>query len=167
MNRTYKDYRVRRLKGRGRGTADVVPGVSGGTIAFIVGIYEELINSIKSINISSLKLLFQFKIKDFWAPHLWWRLEHGHLRTGRNEAICLNTDWMLRKKKSQTQPVTALPQWNAVFLANRGFKEGVAAHPCWKKQDRPACSILDHLAWSSIHPKHNISWLCWWTATLV
>ena len=44
----------------------VVPGVSGGTIAFIVGIYEELINSIKSINISSLKLLFQFKIKDFW-----------------------------------------------------------------------------------------------------
>ena len=32
------------------GAADVVPGVSGGTVAFIVGIYEELINSIKSIN---------------------------------------------------------------------------------------------------------------------
>ena len=35
------------LKGMGMGAADVVPGVSGGTIAFIVGIYEELINSIK------------------------------------------------------------------------------------------------------------------------
>ncbi len=48
------------------GAADVVPGVSGGTIAFIVGIYEELINSIKSINMSSLKLLFTGKITAFW-----------------------------------------------------------------------------------------------------
>lgn len=48
------------------GAADVVPGVSGGTIAFIVGIYEELLDSIKSINISSLKLLFTGKIVAFW-----------------------------------------------------------------------------------------------------
>lgn len=43
------------------GAADVVPGVSGGTIAFIVGIYDELINSIKSINVKNLKLLFTGK----------------------------------------------------------------------------------------------------------
>ncbi|MDO5571295.1 MAG: DUF368 domain-containing protein [Bacteroidales bacterium] len=61
-----KNYALLILKGMGMGAADVVPGVSGGTIAFIVGIYEELINSIKSINLSSLKLLFRFKIKDFW-----------------------------------------------------------------------------------------------------
>lgn len=48
------------------GAADVVPGVSGGTIAFITGIYEELINSLKSINGSAVKLLLQFKIADFW-----------------------------------------------------------------------------------------------------
>ncbi len=48
------------------GAADVVPGVSGGTIAFITGIYEELINSIKSINGSAIKLILQLKIKDFW-----------------------------------------------------------------------------------------------------
>lgn len=48
------------------GAADVVPGVSGGTIAFIVGIYEELIDSIKSINGASLKLLFTGKIAAFW-----------------------------------------------------------------------------------------------------
>ena len=48
------------------GAADVVPGVSGGTIAFIVGIYEELIDSIKSINASSLRLLFCGKIGAFW-----------------------------------------------------------------------------------------------------
>lgn len=49
------------------GAADVVPGVSGGTIAFISGIYEELINSIKSINMHAFKLLFQGKIKELWA----------------------------------------------------------------------------------------------------
>ncbi len=48
------------------GAADVVPGVSGGTIAFITGIYEELINSIKSIDLEALKLLFTFQLKKFW-----------------------------------------------------------------------------------------------------
>jgi putative membrane protein len=54
------------IKGMAMGAADVVPGVSGGTIAFIVGIYEELIFSIKSINYQSLKLLFQGKVAAFW-----------------------------------------------------------------------------------------------------
>ncbi|SEF40006.1 DUF368 domain-containing protein [Parabacteroides chinchillae] len=66
MDRNLKDYGLLVLKGMGMGAADVVPGVSGGTIAFIVGIYEELINSIKSINGTSLKLLFTGKIAAFW-----------------------------------------------------------------------------------------------------
>ncbi len=66
MNRTFKDYITLMLKGMGMGAADVVPGVSGGTIAFIVGIYDELINSIKSVNGQSLKLLFTGKIGAFW-----------------------------------------------------------------------------------------------------
>ncbi|MCT4604404.1 MAG: DUF368 domain-containing protein [Marinifilum sp.] len=66
MPRKIKDYVLISLKGMGMGAADVVPGVSGGTIAFITGIYEELINTIKSVNLSSIKLLLQFKLKDFW-----------------------------------------------------------------------------------------------------
>lgn len=66
MKRNITDYGILILKGMGMGAADVVPGVSGGTIAFIVGIYEELINSIKSINLSSLKLLFSFRPAAFW-----------------------------------------------------------------------------------------------------
>ncbi|MCK9269902.1 MAG: DUF368 domain-containing protein [Bacteroidales bacterium] len=54
------------IKGMAMGAADVVPGVSGGTIAFITGIYEELIFSIKSINLKSLKLLFRGRIAAFW-----------------------------------------------------------------------------------------------------
>ena len=48
------------------GAADVVPGVSGGTIAFISGIYEELITAINNINISALKLLKQRRLSAFW-----------------------------------------------------------------------------------------------------
>lgn len=66
MNRSLKDYSLLVLKGMGMGAADVVPGVSGGTIAFIVGIYEELLDSIKSINAQSLKLLFTGKFAEFW-----------------------------------------------------------------------------------------------------
>jgi putative membrane protein len=48
------------------GAADVVPGVSGGTVAFITGIYEELIQSIKSIDLNAIKLLLRFQIAEFW-----------------------------------------------------------------------------------------------------
>lgn len=66
MNRSIKDYLIIGLKGLGMGAADVVPGVSGGTIAFITGIYEELINSIKSFNLSSLKILLKGQFAEFW-----------------------------------------------------------------------------------------------------
>lgn len=54
------------VKGIGMGAADVIPGVSGGTIAFLTGIYEELLHSIKSVNTQTLKLLFTGKIRQFW-----------------------------------------------------------------------------------------------------
>lgn len=48
------------------GGADVVPGVSGGTIAFITGIYETLLNSIKSVDLQALNYLKKFQIKALW-----------------------------------------------------------------------------------------------------
>jgi len=48
------------------GAADVVPGVSGGTIAFISGIYEELLDSISALNMKTLKLLFLGRFKEVW-----------------------------------------------------------------------------------------------------
>jgi len=64
--RTFKDYLLLFAKGMGMGAADVVPGVSGGTIAFITGIYQELLNSLKAINTDSFRLLFQFQLVNFW-----------------------------------------------------------------------------------------------------
>ncbi len=49
------------------GVADVIPGVSGGTIAFITGIYEELIDTIKGIDVSALSLLSKLEFKSFWV----------------------------------------------------------------------------------------------------
>lgn len=60
-------YPIITLKGIAMGAADVVPGVSGGTIAFIAGIYEELLQSIKSIDLKALKLLFTGQFRAFWA----------------------------------------------------------------------------------------------------
>lgn len=54
------------LKGIAMGAADVVPGVSGGTIAFVTGIYTELLDSIKSINLHALKTLFKEGPRAFW-----------------------------------------------------------------------------------------------------
>jgi len=64
--RTNKQYALLTLKGMAMGAADVVPGVSGGTIAFISGIYEELISTIDSINLSALKTLSKEGMKPFW-----------------------------------------------------------------------------------------------------
>ena len=55
------------LKGMAMGSADVVPGVSGGTIALLTGIYPRLINAIASVNISSAKHLFKGQFKQFWS----------------------------------------------------------------------------------------------------
>jgi len=55
--RHFSQYLILFFKGLAMGAADVVPGVSGGTIAFVSGIYIELIDTIKSVNIQALRVL--------------------------------------------------------------------------------------------------------------
>jgi len=66
MNRSFYDYVIITLKGIAMGAADVVPGVSGGTIALIAGIYEELIDTINDINLNTVKILKNEGIKAAW-----------------------------------------------------------------------------------------------------
>ena len=66
MVRKLGDYFVIGLKGMAMGAADVVPGVSGGTIAFISGIYEELLIAISNVNLSLLKTLKTSGVKAAW-----------------------------------------------------------------------------------------------------
>jgi putative membrane protein len=62
------------LKGAGMGAANVIPGVSGGTIALITGIFEKLINSIKSFDTTAIKLLLSGKFKAFSQHVNFWFL---------------------------------------------------------------------------------------------
>lgn len=64
--RSPKDYLLLTLKGMAMGAADVVPGVSGGTIAFISGIYEELISTISNVNLRLLKTLKKDGVVEAW-----------------------------------------------------------------------------------------------------
>lgn len=60
------DYIMVAVKGACMGSADVIPGVSGGTIAFITGIYDDLLGSINAIDATAVKLFFTGKFKEFW-----------------------------------------------------------------------------------------------------
>lgn len=64
--RSIKSYLVLALDGLLMGAANVIPGVSGGTIAFLTGIYKELVDSLKSIDATAVKLFFKGKFKEFW-----------------------------------------------------------------------------------------------------
>ncbi len=59
MTSSPKDYAWVYVKGMAMGAADIVPGVSGGTVAFITGIYEKLIDSIGAIGPGTIRVLFQ------------------------------------------------------------------------------------------------------------
>ena len=54
------------VKGACMGAADVIPGVSGGTIAFIMGIYDRFVGAIASVNAEAVKLLLHGRFRDFW-----------------------------------------------------------------------------------------------------
>ena len=54
------------IKGLAMGAADVVPGVSGGTLAFILGIYERLLAAISNCNLAALRLLFRGRVRQAW-----------------------------------------------------------------------------------------------------
>jgi putative membrane protein len=62
-NRSFPDYIILGVKGICMGASDVVPGVSGGTMAFILGIYEELINAIRSFDLKSFQFLVTLKFR--------------------------------------------------------------------------------------------------------
>lgn len=66
MQRRFLDYIIITFKGIAMGAADVVPGVSGGTIAFISGIYEELIESIDKVSLNVFKVWKKEGFKTAW-----------------------------------------------------------------------------------------------------
>jgi putative membrane protein len=71
QSRSALDYLRLVLTGAAMGIADLIPGVSGGTMAFILGVYEELLNAIKSFNLRMLQLLAKLQFRDALAQIPW------------------------------------------------------------------------------------------------
>jgi putative membrane protein len=69
--RGFRDYLSVTARGLAMGAADVVPGVSGGTMAFILGIYEELINALHSADLQFFKRLLTFRFTEAFAGFQW------------------------------------------------------------------------------------------------
>ena len=72
--RKLKDYLMVGVKGACMGAADVIPGVSGGTIAFITGIYDEFVGSIARVDAEAVRLLLKGRIGEFWKHINGWFL---------------------------------------------------------------------------------------------
>lgn len=70
--RTWKDYAYLVFTGMVTGAANIIPGVSGGTMAFIMGIYEELLNAIKTFNLGLAQLLLRGRFRAA-LDHVPWR----------------------------------------------------------------------------------------------
>jgi len=66
-----KDYVMLVFKGFGMGMANAIPGISGGTIAFLLGIYEDLIDSIKSFDLKFVRLLCCLKFREAFSSVAW------------------------------------------------------------------------------------------------
>lgn len=69
--RSLKDYLQIMLIGMAMGIADLIPGVSGGTMAFVLGIYDELLDAIKSFNLKLLQLAAKLKFREALAQIPW------------------------------------------------------------------------------------------------
>jgi putative membrane protein len=70
-SQSLSDYLILAVKGFCMGAANVVPGVSGGTMALILGIYEELINAIRSLNFNFLRLMSFLRIREAFSYAAW------------------------------------------------------------------------------------------------
>lgn len=100
-SRTLSQYLIISLKGIAMGAADAVPGVSGGTIAFISGIYEELVTTISNINLS---LIIVWRKHGFFA---FWKALNGNFLVALLSGILLSFVSFMRLAKYliENQPV--------------------------------------------------------------
>jgi len=112
--RNFKDFFIISLKGMAMGAADVVPGVSGGTIAFISGIYEELLGSISSINTSLFKKL---KVEGFNAV---WKTINGNFLLSLITGIFLSVFTLAKLIGGllETQPILVWSFFFGLVLAS-------------------------------------------------
>lgn len=122
------------VKGFFMGSADVVPGVSGGTMALIFGIYERLINAIRSFDLVALRLLLRLRISDAMAQVHWFFLLV--LLTGILSAILFATRVIKLPELMFTHPEPVYGLFfglivGSVWYVLRGLEKLSVRHVIW------------------------------------
>lgn len=122
--RTVREYAYLVFTGITMGAADVVPGVSGGTMAFIMGIYEELLDAIKAFNLTLVGLLLRLKLVQA-LHHVPWRflLFLGAGILGSFVMLAGAIDWLL-----ENEPVLLYAFFFGLIVASIGV---VGVHIRW------------------------------------
>lgn len=144
------------FKGVAMGAANVIPGVSGGTIAFITGIYDKLIDSLKRLDLKALRLFFTGKCKEFADYINLWFLVFLFLGVG----ISLVTLGKLLKWFFETYPIEvwafffglivasvysvgkAIKQWNASSVGGIALGTTVAVALAFLKPATESTSFI-------------------------
>ena len=133
------------LKGIAMGAANVIPGVSGGTIALITNIYERFINSLKNLNFTAIKLLFTGKIKELInyidlyfllqvftgvlialftiAFLLKYLFPHSYIHLGIFFGLIIGSSWLVLKKKQNEIVGLAAIIIRNIYPCDNGFFE--------------------------------------------
>ena len=120
----FNSYIKLALKGFCMGIADIIPGVSGGTIAFLFGIYEDLIKAIRSFDLTFVKLLGRLKFREAFA-HAHWRFL-GTILLGIMTAIFTLSKimkWLLHNKPVLIQAFFFGLVLATVFIIGRRLKK--------------------------------------------
>lgn len=138
--RGLKDYAYLVFTGLTMGAADVVPGVSGGTMAFIMGVYTELLDAIRSVDLKVVKLALRFRVKEIFEIVPWrflLALGSGILVAGLTLAGILS--WLL-----EHQPVYLYSLFFGLILASI---VAVGAHVRWSAGAVATMVLGAVLAW--------------------
>lgn len=112
--RGLRDYLSVTARGLAMGAADVVPGVSGGTMAFILGIYEELINSLHSADLQFFRRLVTFRFREAFEGFQWRFL----LALGAGIAIAILTLARLIRSALENYPIFVWAFFFGLVLAS-------------------------------------------------
>ena len=123
-HQSLNNYLKLALKGFCMGIADIIPGVSGGTIAFLLGIYEDLIHAIRSFDLEFLRLLGRLKFREAFAHAHWQFL--GTILLGIMTAIFTLSKimkWLLHNKPVLIQAFFFGLVLATVFIIGRSLKK--------------------------------------------
>ena len=126
-----RNYLMLVLKGIGMGAADVIPGVSGGTIAFITGIYEELIGSIRSFDLTALRQLLRLDLRRLGGRHLHLHfLPRAQFQAGlsRSGAVYAHASLLDQLQDARTRQLGS-PRQELVQSRSRVLRFNLLAYP--------------------------------------